>query len=206
VMLARPWVPAARAAVPAPESGRPHDSIDSSQQVASAIASLIHASTAGGSLAAHGPGGEYGPGPAASGGISGPGSRAISSGDSPGPARAVGHDPGLVGYFRGIVRRVDPFWKNAFPNWAIAEGRGGMAIVGMTLQRDGSILSLKLVRGSGVSDFDRNVIAALERAGPYGPLPAALGRGPLTVNVAFDALNPIVGRDGPGKGRATPRD
>jgi len=196
VMLARPWVPQARAAVPAPERGRPHDTLDSSQEVASAIASLIHASSAGGRLAGTGPGGEPGPGRPGSGGLAGPGSRSL----------ATGQDPALIGYFRGIVRRVDPYWKDAFPNWAIAEGRGGIAIIGMTLQRDGRVLSLRVVRGSGVIDFDRNVIAALDRAGPYGPLPLALGKGPVTVNVSFDALNPVVGRDGPGRGRAARRE
>jgi TonB family protein len=76
----------------------------------------------------------------------------------------------------------------------------------MTLQRDGRVLGLRVVRGSGVVDFDRNVIEALERAGPYGPLPLALGKGPVTVNVSFDALNPVVGRDGPGRGRAARRN
>lgn len=202
VMLARPWVPEARAAVPAPDPGRPDDSLDSTQEVSSAVASLIHASTAGGRLAGTGPGGENGPGPTGNGGLTGPGSRSLPSGDGPGPVRSVGQAAGVVGYFRGIVRRVDPFWKDAFPDWAIAEGRGGVAIIGVTLQRDGSVLGLRVVRGSGVVEFDRNVLVALQRAAPYGPLPSALGRGPLTVNVSFDALNPAVGRDGPGKGRA----
>lgn len=205
VALARPWVPQARAAVPAPERGRPHDTLDSSQEVASAVASLIHASSAGGRIAANGPGGEPSPGRPGSGGTAGPGSRSLATGDGPGLARSTGHDPALLGYFRGIVRRVDPYWRDAFPNWAIAEGRGGIAIIGMTLQQDGRVVSLRVVRGSGITDFDRNVIAALERAGPYGPLPGALGRGPVTVNVSFDALNPIVGRDGPGRGRAARR-
>ncbi|HEY6558234.1 MAG TPA: TonB family protein, partial [Polyangiaceae bacterium] len=205
VALARPWVPQARAAVPAGARGRPHDTLDSSQEVASAVASLIHASSAGGRIAGNGPGGEPGPGRPASGGTLGPGSRSLASGDGPGPARSTGLDPALLGYFRSIVRRVDPYWKDAFPYWAIAEGRGGIAIIGMTLQQDGRVVSLRVVRGSGVMDFDRNLIAALERAGPYGPLPGALGRGPVTVNVSFDALNPIVGRDGPGRGRAARR-
>ncbi len=205
VALARPWVPQARAAVPAPERGRPHDTLDSSQEVASAVASLIHASSAGGRVAGAGPGGEPGPGRPASGGTLASGSRSSATGDGPGPARSSGHDPALLGYFRGIVRRVDPYWKDAFPHWAIAEGRGGIAIIGMTLQQDGRVVSLRVVRGSGIVDFDRNVIAALERAAPYGPLPGALGRGPVTVNVSFDALNPIVGRDGPGRGRAARR-
>ena len=104
------------------------------------------------------------------------------------------------------MRRVDPYWKDAFPTWAIAEGRGGIAIIGMTLERGGRVSGLKVVRSSGVTDFDQNVVLALQRAAPYGPLPASLGAGPVTVNVSFDALNPIVGRVGPGRGRAARRD
>ncbi len=68
VMLARPMVKRARAAVPAPVRGRPADNVDSSQDVASRVASLIHASTAGGQPST-GPGGQDGPGPSGSQGF-----------------------------------------------------------------------------------------------------------------------------------------
>jgi TonB family protein len=199
VTLARPMVPRARAAVPAPERGRPNDTADSSQDVANAVASLIHASSAGGRVRS-GIGGVSGPGTPASGGIQGSGSKSLPAGTGPGPMQDVGSDPGVVGYFRAIERKVEPFWRNAFPNWAIAEGRGGLATLSLTLRRDGSLAAVSVARPSGVPEFDRNLLDAVRKAAPFGPLPARLGKGPLEFRMTFDATNPAVGRDGPGKG------
>ena len=201
VMLARPMVPAARAAVPALAKGRPNDDTDSSQDVANAVSSLIHASTAGG-RAGSGIGGEGGPGRPASGGpTGGVGSRSAPTGTGPGSLLDVGADSGVVGYFRGVERKVEPHWRNAFPDWAIADGRSGLVTVTMVIKRDGSLSSVSVTRGSGIDEFDRNVVAALKKAAPFGPLPAKLLPGPLPLRMTFDATNPAVGRDGPGKGR-----
>ncbi len=200
VMLARPWVPRARAAVPAPARGRPNDTVDSSQEVASAVRSLVHASTAGGRSGA-GPGGENAPGLPGSGGARGPGSRATAAGYGPGAIRDPGADPRATGYFRSIQRKVRPYWRDAFPEWAIGAGRGGVTVVGFTVSGDGGVTGIHVVRSSGIAEFDRKVMAALSVAAPFGPLPAVLGHGPLALRIAFDATNPPVGRDGPGNGR-----
>lgn len=200
VMLARPMVPAARAAVPSLAKGRPNDNTDSSQDVANAVASLIHASTAGG-RSGSGVGGEPGPGKPASGGLSGSGSRSAPSGTGPGALLDVGADSGVLGYFRGVERKVEPFWRNAFPDWAIADGRSGLVTVLMVIKKDGSLSSISVTRGSGIEEFDRNVVAAVRRAAPFGPLPAKLLPGPQPLRMTFDATNPAVGREGPGKGR-----
>lgn len=200
VMLARPMVPAARAAVPSLNKDRPNDDADSSQDVANAVSALIHASTAGGRAGA-GAGGESGPGRPASGGLSGSGSRSAPSGTGPGALLDVGADSGVIGYFRGVERKVEPFWRKAFPDWAIADGRSGLVTVTLVIQRDGSLASVAVHRSSGIDEFDRNVVVALRRAAPFGPLPAKLLPGPQVMRMTFDATNPAVGREGPGKGR-----
>ncbi len=200
VTLARPMVKRARAAVPAPVRGRPADNVDSSQDVASRVASLIHASTAGGQPGT-GPGGRKAPGLSGSRGSSGPGSRSAAAGHGAGPLLDVGRDPRVLGYFRGIKARVDPYWDDAFPHWAIREGRGGLAIVGFRVLHNGAVTDVHLVRTSGVDEFDRNVMRAVERAAPFGVPPAVLGRGPVSLRLVFDALNTPVGRRGPGPGR-----
>ena len=197
VTYARPQVVKGRAAVPATTRGRPSDTVDSSQAVDTAIASLIHASTAGGTPG-HGPGGQRGKGPLGSQGRSGSGSRSGAAG------RGLGGDEGAdqryFGYFGRILRKVEPFWRTAFPQWAISEGRGGLATIGMTVHRDGSVTAVHVVRSSGLPQFDRNLVAAVKRASPYGPLPRALASQPLRMNLCFDATNPAVGRAGPGPG------
>ncbi len=200
VVLARPMVPAARPAVPSLNKARPNDDTDSSQDVANAVSSLIHASTAGGRAGA-GVGGDTGPGRPASGGAVGSGSRSLASGTGPGALLDVGADAGVIGYFRGVERKVEPFWRKAFPEWAIADGRSGLVTVTIVIQRDGRLASVAVARSSGIDEFDRNVVAAVRRAAPFGPLPARLLPGPQPLRMTFDATNPAVGRDGPGKGR-----
>jgi TonB family protein len=203
VALARPAVPRSRAAVPAPRLGRPNDNVESSQDVASAVASLVHASTAGANRRAAGPGGEAGGGQAASGGAFGPGSRATPSGSGPGAMRDAGGDARLGAYFASIKNRLGR-WENAFPRWAISEGRGGLTTLGFTILADGNVIDVRVVRSSGIEEFDRNLIAHLKRSLPFDPPPAFLGRR-VPLNFTFDAMNPAVGRDGPGRGRASPR-
>ena len=200
VMLARPMVTRGRAAVPAAVRGRPSDNVDSTQDVANAVASMIHASTGGG-RSGTGPGGERGPGAPASGGAGGPGSRSAAAGSGPGALTDVGADAGVIGYFRRVTSKVEPYWRSAFPDWAIAEGRSGLAVVSMSIRRDGTLASVSLERSSGVSEFDRNVVEAVRRAAPFGPLPAKLLPGPQPLKMTFDATNPAVGRDGPGRGQ-----
>jgi TonB family protein len=199
VMLARPFVKQGRAAVPAPERGRPEDTLDSSQEVASAVQSLIHASAAGGRRGA-GPGGQSGPGAIGSGGIDGPGSRSAANGRGPGRLHGSG-DPRQDGYFRAIARKVAPHWRDAFPDWAIAEGRSGLAKIAFSIGRDGAVTNLRVARSSGIAEFDANVLRAIELAGPFEPPPALFAQTPLAVTMTFDALNPAVGREGPGNGR-----
>jgi TonB family protein len=197
VVTARPWVPAARAAVPAPVRDRPNDTLDSAQEVASRVASLIHASSAGGRLGS-GAGGTRGPETPSSGAHSGAGSQSLANGYGPGSRRDDAPDPRLMGYARSILKRVH--WDDAFPEWAISEGRGGVAIISITVRSDGRLSKVRVVRASGVGEFDRNLVAAIERAAPFDPVPRALGA-ELPVQLRFDALNPAVGREGPGPGR-----
>jgi TonB family protein len=198
VALARPSVRQGRASIATARRGRPSDTLDSSEEVASAVQSLITASSAGG-LEGSGPGGTSGGGAPGSAGASGPGSRARPSGE--GGAEDPSSALGIRSYAAALTRKVYPYWEDALPLWARAEGRGGMAVIGVTLGENGSVRDVHLVRGSGIPEFDRKVASALERASPYGPLPRAIRSGGLQLHIAFDAMNPAVGRAGPGPGR-----
>lgn len=200
VALARPWVVRARAAVPAPTRARAQDTVDSRQEVASAVRSLVHASSAGAKHNGAGPGGSAGPGSPASGAASGTGAKSTAAGHGPGSARDGSADPNLMGYFRNIERRVEPHWRDAFPDWAVAQGRGGLAVLSITLSPAGSVLAVRVQRGSGVAEFDQNVMRAVRRAGPFGRLPAVYAARPLTLRMSFDAVNPAIGREGGGPG------
>jgi TonB family protein len=197
VAMARPSVRAGRASVQTTEHGRPDDTVDSSLEVSDVVQALISASSAGGPLG-RGPGGEVGGRLAGNDGVEGAGASARPSGVGDRGANTV---LGVDLYAAGVARKVYPFWENAFPEWALIRGRGGVAIVGVTILADGTVRDIHIVRASGVPEFDKNVAHALELASPFGPLPGALRRTGLELHIAFDAVNPGVGRLGPGPGR-----
>jgi TonB family protein len=197
VAMARPSVRQGRASVQTAEHGRPDDTVDSSLEVSDLVQALITASSAGGPLG-RGPGGETGGRLSGSDGIEGSGASARPSGSGDRGANTV---LGVDNYAAGVAKKVYPFWENAFPEWALIKGRGGVAVVGVTILADGTVRDIHIVRASGVPEFDKNVAHALELASPFGPLPVALRRTGLELNIAFDAVNPGVGRLGPGPGR-----
>lgn len=196
VLFARPLVPAARAAVPSEIRGRPNDTLDSSQEVASRVSSLLHASSAGGEPGP-GVGGELGGGAPGSLGARGVGSRSSPSGA--GFGKDFADDPGFSGYSRALRGQLARLLAHAFPEWAIVAGRGGHVIFEMTLRADGKPLGVHIVRPSGIVDYDKNVLAAVRSHPSFGRLPEAFGS-PTQFRVSWDALNPVVGRDGSGPG------
>jgi TonB family protein len=196
---ARPPVRQARAAVPANRRARPNDTMNSSHKVDDAIRSLVHAGGLGGPHGSAAGGDPSVANEVGWGGQAGPGaqSRASGRGDGVGAHTA---DNGLSRYYSRLPKKVN--WEAAFPQWAIARGLGGLAVVELTLDQSGGVLSLRIVRPSGFEEFDRNLLSAIRRDAPYGPLPPAAG-GSLRVRIAFDATNPAVGRDGGGPGGKT---
>jgi TonB family protein len=197
VAFARPAMRQGRASISTNVKGAPEDVVDSETEVASVVQALISASTAGGPQG-QGPGGSEGPGEPGSGGLAGTGtrSRPLGEGGDEGAAATFGIDS----YAAKVAKKVYPLWEDAFPLWARAEGRGGTAVIGVKLASNGAVRELFVVRPSGFPEFDRKVTQALAMASPYGPLPRRVRDG-LTLHIAFDAQNPVVGRSGPGNGR-----
>jgi TonB family protein len=186
---AAPALETARLAFPSEQRGPPADDRDSPLGAAAERAALLLASTAGGARGA-GLGGQ----PAAAadlgwGGAERSGSRAAPRGDGRGPHTVALSDQ----YFFSLRRQLRPYWSDAFPAWASARGLAGLAIVGWKIHQDGSVSDVKLIRSSGIREFDENVMNAVLRAAPFSPLPAAWGSS-LPVSMTFDALNPAVGR------------
>ncbi|HEU4537965.1 MAG TPA: energy transducer TonB, partial [Polyangiaceae bacterium] len=151
------------------------------------------ASTAGGRLAPAGRGGERGGEATGAGGPEGPGSRATPLGQGQGPLVDLdGSDPRLSDYHRRLLAKIHPLWADAFPRWAALEGLQGLAIVQFTVLADGSIAGARVLRPSGVAEFDENVRRAVLRAAPFPPLPANLRARSVNFKLTFDASNPAV--------------
>jgi TonB family protein len=190
---ARPDVTQAAVAVPARDRARPRDDVDSQQEVATTVRSLVLASAAGG-LPGTGEGGTAGGGAPGAGAESGTGAVARPLGAGDGDVFDYWTtDPRLVTYFRGIHAKVDPLWRDAFPKSALFELKQGMVILDIVVQRDGSASVVwPPVRPSGVDEFDRNCADAVRRAAPFAPIPPELGLRTLRIRAPFVASNPVV--------------
>ena len=196
VLFARPLVPAARAAVPTETRGRPNDTLDSSQEVAAKVSSLLHASSAGGEVGP-GVGGDRGGALPGAFGANGLGSRSSPSGSAFG--KDFADDPGFSGYSRALREQLSRVLAKSFPDWAIEQGRGGHVIFDMTLSATGKPTGVRLVRPSGVGEYDDNVLRSVRAVVSFGRLPEGFGA-PAQFRVSWDALNPVVGREGSGPG------
>lgn len=198
IAYARPSVTEGPPTIPGIWNGRPNDTVDSDQQVANAVRSLIHASVAGG-IAGEGRGGSasVAPDPGSGGGQTGRGSVARPLGSGDGELIDWNtNDPMLVPYFRRIHAKVDPLWANAFPKSAMLELKQGTVIIEFVIAADGSAkVTWPPVRPSGIDEFDRNCAEAIRRASPFEPIPAVLrgaGRTTLKIRAPFVAQNPII--------------
>ncbi|WP_437616492.1 TonB family protein [Sorangium sp. So ce834] len=191
VPLARPMVATGTPSVPADVAGRPNDTVDSEQEVATAIQSLVHASSAGGARGL-GRGGEAGPGATGSGGVAGSGARSSALGS--GRGRLLDDDPldrRRSLYMRQVMAKLHPLWAEAFPKWAAGEGLQGTVIVTFVIRADGTVSSASVTRPSGIPEFDENCRRAVLRGAPYPPVPPELGES-FRWSMPFEARNPAV--------------
>ena len=190
---ARPDVTRGPVAVPASESARPRDDVDSDQEVATTVRSLLHASTAGG-IPGEGQGGTGGGGEAGAGASTGHGSHARVLGVGDGEIFDFWtSDPRLLPYFRLLHARIDPLWVNAFPKSALLDLKQGTVILVFVVHADGhASIEWPPTRPSGVDEFDRNCADAIRRASPFPPIPRELGVSSLTIRAPFVASNPAV--------------
>ncbi len=194
VALGRPMVAEGPPTIPAIVRGRPNDTVDSDQAVASTVRSIVHASVAGALLEGPGRGGTSGPESDPGAGGAGRGSIARPLGRGDGDAFDwYDVDPAWVAYKRHLHSKIDPLWANAFPKSAMLELKQGTVILSVTIAANGAAtVHWPPVRPSGIDEFDRNCADAVRRAGPFNALPASLGRSSMTVKMPFEAKNPII--------------
>ena len=193
IASARPAVRSGPVAMPAIARARPTDDVDGEQEVATAVRSLVHASSAGG-WAGQGNGGSDGGGEAGAGGARGAGSRAQPLGLGEGDVFDYWTaDPRLVPYFRKVHAKIDPLWADAFPKSALFDLKQGTVILDFTIFADGRVsVAWPPVRPSGIDEFDRNCATAIRRAAPFPPIPRQLAVAELHIRAPFVANNPVV--------------
>jgi protein TonB len=94
---------------------------------------------------------------------------------------------------KGSAPHVDRSWQTLvmrklqqlkrYPRAAQARGEQGVALLAFSVNRDGHVLSRKIVRSSGHADLDEEVLAMIERAQPLPAFPRSMTTGELNLTV-----------------------
>jgi TonB family protein len=92
-------------------------------------------------------------------------------------------------YFRKIYRKVNPLWL--FPKRLQIQMEQGDVLVQFTILSDGQVANAKIRKSSGYPEFDENVLVAIRKAAPFGPIPTGLGKR-LKILAPFEFSNPMV--------------
>lgn len=89
-------------------------------------------------------------------------------------------DLNLGPYFAEIRRRVKRNWQPSSP------GNNRQTILVFSIQRNGQITGLRVRRSSGSEKIDRESLAAVQKSGPFGALPANFPNPQLDVEFNFN--------------------
>ncbi len=192
-MHARPELPQGPVSVAATMIDRPHDNVNSDQDVNAALRSVVHGSYQGG-LDGTGRGGSGGGGASGADGVHGEGSHPAPLGVSDGEIYDLETtDPRLLPYFRRLKSKIDPLWQNAFPRSAILELKQGTVILEFIVNKDGTARVMwPPTRPSTIDEFDRNCADAIKKAMPFEPIPSVLGVTSIHIRAPFVANNFVV--------------
>jgi periplasmic protein TonB len=89
--------------------------------------------------------------------------------------------------------RIDPSWQTLllkhlqqfknYPAAARARNEQGVVLLAFSIDRDGHVLSRRIVSGSGHADLDAEVLALVERAQPMPAFPASMTQAQLDLTV-----------------------
>jgi periplasmic protein TonB len=89
--------------------------------------------------------------------------------------------------------RIDPTWQTLllkhlqqfknYPSGARARNEQGVVLLAFSIDRDGHVLSRRIVSGSGHADLDAEVLTLVERAQPMPAFPASMMQAQLDLTV-----------------------
>jgi len=74
----------------------------------------------------------------------------------------------LISFFRRFRNQIEGVWN--YPQEAILKEQQGTLLLKITVDRDGELLDVDLLRSSGSEILDYEAIQAVYRAAPFGPL------------------------------------
>ncbi|MBF0184264.1 MAG: energy transducer TonB [Magnetococcales bacterium] len=87
-------------------------------------------------------------------------------------------------YFARVKQRIS--WSWVYPAVAKNEGLSGNVDVIFSINREGSLIDVKVVRSSSVPPLDQEAVAAIQKASPFGPLPETWPHEKMTIRSTFE--------------------
>jgi periplasmic protein TonB len=80
-----------------------------------------------------------------------------------------------------LVKRLQAFKR--YPGAAQSRGEEGVALLAFSVDRNGHVLTRRIVKSSGHADLDEEVLAMIERAQPLPPFPPGMTQTELSLTV-----------------------
>lgn len=89
-----------------------------------------------------------------------------------------------VSYFLSIKRAVEGCMS--YPEDMALQGISGGGLVAFTVEKEGVVSEVRIVRSSGYTSFDHEIVRAIRMASPLNPIPARLGKDRLFLVWPFE--------------------
>ncbi len=92
-------------------------------------------------------------------------------------------EPRFLDYLARLKQRVEHHWT--YPEEAWSNGVSGELLIIFTLNKTGTLTSLRLANSSGFPILDQEAIRAVKTAAPFDPFPPQLGDEPWNIAATF---------------------
>ncbi len=96
--------------------------------------------------------------------------------------------PQYLDYLGRLKYRIQQAWS--YPEEAQSLGLVGELLLVFTVNKDGSLLNLRLVHSSGFPVLDNEALRAVRAAAPFDPIPAEMGSEAWNIRATFAYLGP----------------
>lgn len=94
---------------------------------------------------------------------------------------AVASPAALASWRSEVLARLQR--AKRYPRGAEQRGEQGVATVAFTLNRNGGVVSRRIVRSSGNAELDQEALATVQRAAPFPPFPASMTQASVQLSV-----------------------
>lgn len=93
-------------------------------------------------------------------------------------------DPIFVNYFNKIKQSIESQWE--YPELALRYGLQGKLSLEFTINGNGQLEQLRLIRTSGSQLLDEEAIRAIKAAAPFPPIPPWIKPHPLSISASME--------------------